>query len=95
MPLTDEQTNERTFAFLELGAKKHPTDVPYFLGKYLDRVDSVMTKVDEIAEDIAHIPVAVFIFRDSESVMVNYSSEKRSSINIKLDLLKFLKFQAP
>ena len=54
-----------------------------------------MTKVDKIAEDIEHIPVAVFIFRDSESVMVNYSSEKRSSIKIKVDLLKFLKFQAP
>ena len=75
--------------------KEHPTDVPYFLGKYLNRVDSVMTKVDKIAEDIEHIPVAAFIFRDSESVMVNYSSEKRSSIKIKVDLLKFLKFQAP
>ena len=42
-----------------------------------------MTKVDKIAEDIEHIPVAAFIFRDSESVTVNYSSEKRSSIKSK------------
>ena len=44
-----------------------------------------MTKVDEISEDIEHIPVAAFIFRDSESVVVSYSSEKRSSIKIKVN----------
>ena len=44
-----------------------------------------MTKMDKIAEAIEHIPVAAFMFRDSESVVVNYSSEKRSSIKIKVD----------
>ena len=56
------------------------------LGKYLNRVDRVMTQVDKISEDIEHIPVATFIFRDSESVMVNYTSDRRLSIRIKFDL---------
>ena len=53
------------------------------LGKYLDKVDRVMTQVDRITEDIAHMPVAAFIFRVSESVKVNYSSDKRLTIKIK------------
>ena len=56
------------------------------LGKYLNRVDRVMTQVDKISEDIQHIPVATFIFRDNENVMVNYTSDKRLSIRIKFDL---------
>ena len=42
-----------------------------------------MTQVDRITEDIAHMPVAAFIFRVSESVKVNYSSDKRLTIKIK------------
>ena len=45
-----------------------------FLGKYLDKVDRVMTQVDRITEDIAHMPVAAFIFRDNESDEVHYST---------------------
>ena len=36
-----------------------------------------MTQVDRITEDIAHMPVAAFIFRDKESEEVNYSSDVR------------------
>ena len=46
-------------------------------GKYLDRVDRVMTQVDRITEDIAHMPVAAFIFRDQESDEVHYSADIR------------------
>ena len=54
------------------------------LGRYLNRVDDVMTKVDQITENIEHMPVAAFIFRDKESVILNYSADKRLTINIKL-----------
>ena len=47
-------------------------------GKYLNsNVDRVMTQVDRITEDIAHMPVAAFIFRDKESDGVHYSSDIR------------------
>ena len=52
-----------------------PNILSLVLGKYLNRVDRVMTLVDKISEDIEHIPVATFIFRDSESVMVDYTSD--------------------
>ena len=48
-----------------------------YLGKYLDKVDRVMTEVDRITEDIAHMPVAAFIFRDKESDEASYSSSTR------------------
>ena len=48
-----------------------------YLGKYLDKVDRVMTQVDRITEDIDHMPVAAFIFRDQESDEVNYSADIR------------------
>ena len=47
------------------------------LGKYLDKVDRVMTQVDRITEDIAHMLVAVFIFRDKEGDYVHYSTDIR------------------
>ena len=47
------------------------------LGKYLDKVDRVMTQVDRITEDIDHMPVAAFIFRDKESDVVHYSTDIR------------------
>ena len=47
------------------------------IGKYLDKVDRVMTQVDRITEDIAHMPVAAFIFRDKESDEVHYSTDIR------------------
>ena len=47
------------------------------LGKYLDKVDRVMTQVDRITEDIAHMPVAAFIFRNKEGDEVHYSSDIR------------------
>ena len=46
-------------------------------GKYLNRVDRVMTQVDKITEDIAHMPVAAFIFRDQESDEVHFSADIR------------------
>ena len=50
------------------------------LGKYLDRVDRVMTQVDRITEDIDHMPVAAFIFRDDESREVHYSLDIRLTL---------------
>ena len=47
-------------------------------GKYISKVDRVMTQVDRITEDIDHMPVAAFIFRDQESDEVHYSSSIRS-----------------
>ena len=49
----------------------------YNSGKYIRQVDRVMTQVDRITEDIAHMPVAAFIFRDKESDEVHYSSDIR------------------
>ena len=47
------------------------------LGNYLSKVDKVMGQVDKITEDIDHMPVAAFIFRDKESDEVHYSPEIR------------------
>ena len=44
------------------------------VGEYLVKMDRVMTQVDRITEDIAHMPVAAFIFRDKESDEVYYST---------------------
>ena len=40
-------------------------------------VDRVMAEVDKIAEDLDHIPVAAFIFRENEADEVIYTVEKR------------------
>ena len=49
----------------------------YNTGKYISKVDRVMTQVDRITEDIDHMPVAAFIFRDQESDEVRYSTDIR------------------
>ena len=46
-------------------------------GKYISKVDRVMTQVDRITEDIDHMPVAAFIFREKESDEVNFSEDIR------------------
>ena len=46
-------------------------------GKYISKVDRVMTQVDRITEEIAKMPVAAFIFRDKESDEVHYSADIR------------------
>ena len=46
-------------------------------GKYVSRVDRVMTQVDRITEEINHMPVAAFIFRDQESDVVHFSTDIR------------------
>ena len=46
-------------------------------GKYISKVDRVMTQVDRITEDIDHMPVAAFIFRDQESDEVHFSADIR------------------
>ena len=43
----------------------------------MDRVDTVMAQVDRITEDVAHMPVAAFIFRDKQSDKVSYSINTR------------------
>ena len=49
----------------------------YYLGKYLERVDRVMTQVDRITEDIDQMPAAAFIIKDQESDEVHYSLDIR------------------
>ena len=46
-------------------------------GRYISKVDRVMTQVDMITEDIDHMPVAAFIFRDQESDEIHYSPDIR------------------
>ena len=58
--------------------KKRNVKVTFYnSGKYIRQVDRVMTQVDRITEDIAHMPVAAFIFRDKESDEVHYSTDNR------------------
>ncbi len=56
-------------------------------GKYLDKIDMVMTQVDRITEDIDHMPVAAFIFRDKESDKVYYSLDIRYLNNLMLNYI--------
>ena len=46
-------------------------------GKYISKVDRVMTQVARITEDIAHMPVAAFIFREKDDDVVHYSLDIR------------------
>ena len=46
-------------------------------GKYISKVERVMTQVDRITEDIDHMPVAAFIFRDRKSDEVLFSADIR------------------
>ena len=62
--------------WLQFNEKLLSNEIPS-LGKYLDRVDMVMAQVDRITEDIAHMPVAAFIFRDKESDEVLFSTDIR------------------
>ena len=61
----------------KLHPTKYLTNTKCNLGKYLNDVDRVMTQVDRITEDIDHMPVAAFIFRDQESDEVHFSPEIR------------------
>ena len=58
---------------------------------YLDKVDRVMTQVDRITDDIAHMPVATFIFRDKESDEVHYSTDIRYLIKNQIKLVIAIK----
>ncbi len=51
-----------------------------------------MTQVDRITEDIAHMPVAAFIFRDKESDEVHYSTDIRylNLFNIQYQTIKLV-----
>ena len=48
-----------------------------------------MAQVDRITEDIAHMPVAGFIFRDKESDKISYSINTRliDTITLKLKII--------
>ena len=48
------------------------------LGQYVSKLDRVMARVRRITDDIGHMPVAAFIFRDKESDEVHYSPDLRS-----------------
>ena len=56
------------------------------LGKYLDKLDRVMTQVDRITEDIDQMPVAAFIFREMDEV--HYSLKIRLDFSSKKQDLK-------
>ena len=60
-------------------------------GQYTGKVDRVMTQVDRITEDIDHMPVASFIFRDQESDEVQFSENIRWTFKIYLDSRKDVK----
>merc|ERR1711971_662472 len=72
---------------LKLVSGTHGMDVPnacsivIIAGKYLDKVDRVMSQVDRITEDIDHMPVAAFIFRDQESDEVHFSADIRDRMS--------------
>ena len=51
------------------------------LGKYLNKVDRVMTQVDKITEDIANMPVAAFIFKESDDIDFSISIDRYNSSN--------------
>ena len=44
-----------------------------------------MTQVDRITEDIDHMPVAAFIFRDQESDEVHFSADIRWTFKCNID----------
>ena len=52
-------------------------------GKYLDIIDDVMKKIDDITEEIAHMPLAVFLVTDSR--------EKSKTLNIDTSMRKVSK----
>ena len=45
-----------------------------------------MTQVDRITEDIAHMPMAAFIFKEKEKDEVQYSSNIRYPIPRKINI---------
>ena len=53
-------------------------------GKYVSKVDEVMLQVERITDDLDHMPVAAFIFRDRESDEVPYSPDIRSVLNYEI-----------
>ena len=73
----------------QVNGNNHPdkTNTFPYSGKYLDKVDRVMTMVDRITEDIAQMPVAAFIFRDKESDEVQYSTDIRYPIKYQIILV--------
>ena len=62
------------------------------LGKYLDKVDRVMTEVDRITDNISQIPVAAFIFRDKESDEIKYSETRYIGILNRLKIIYLTNF---
>ena len=64
-------------AGLKIGTKNNLKETFSTQGKYISKVDRVMTQVDRITEDIDHMPLAAFIFRDQKSDEVHYSPDIR------------------
>ena len=65
------------FRLIHTQRLKHDKVTFSTVGNYISKVDRVMTQVDRITEDIDHMPVAAFIFRDQESDEVHYSADVR------------------
>ena len=64
-------------AGLKIATKNNLKETFSTQGKYISKVDRVMTQVDRITEDIDHMPLAAFIFRDQKSDEVHYSPDIR------------------
>ena len=65
------------FRFIDIQARNAKVSNIFTAGKYISKVDRLMTQVDRITEDIDHMPVAAFIFRDQESDEVHFSADIR------------------
>ena len=55
-------------------------------GKYLDHLDEVLRKVDELAESTDNIPIAVYLFREYNN------QELKINNSLRLDTLKHYLF---
>ena len=60
-----------------------PNDCSFVIiaGKYLNMVDDVMKKVDQITEDIAHMPEVVFLLLNEDITDVEIDTEVRNNVS--------------
>ena len=50
-------------------------------GEYIEKLDEVMKKVDEIGTDFGEIPEAVFLFLSEKYPETIFSKDKRSTLD--------------
>ena len=54
--------------------------ITFFSAKFLKRIDRVMTLVNNITEDIEHMPLAAFIFKEKEGDQLHFSNHSRLKV---------------